>query len=1175
MASVSCHAVPSHAAVWRCSCAQPNLSFCTACLPQHLQSGGPHSISSIPAAGSPPLDVTGVPSYPRPPAEAAAKQAAERQEMNAKARGEQPQGPIAVFIQSKNGINHNFSQVMENVNILQDAYLRVVERLDEMKEELTRKQEEINRLQALQRPQAAPANEALIASLKTQLDQLSSNLQSQDALKEEIRNLKNKVSLLEAQLQHSVEGAKFNAKDIQEVARTVVDKVSVALPLVSHMDRGWLDREGAESFLELSKLVISDEIQFPCVRQVARVCSLLARASGPGSHVAVFTNQVSKRLIGGNSERTLQLINQLEELYLKLKDLPASKASFQRLLRLADSEAFEGTVSILLHFANSLEGDQLTLYGDVVMEFFAHDALCREDWRSVLLGLQDLPIYWTGEFAEEMSQVLKAVVKQDFDPLSLKLIALLAFKPDNPALLLSFATRTASLLAIPECLESVDVLLREVTDKLTEADHLPSAQCTKACDRIFQALRLVKPTSTPTELQQTARLLAQLNPGQTLFQTACSIVESFQGFKDEASMTRLGLKAMDWLLPGDEPRDKAAEWLLPLVRGAASSAEQVETLAKMIQKLPLEKSLEMTLRLARSAKALGPQLSTVTNSCLSLLERVPNPVAVADKVCELLKRNRTEGLIRACTCFAGLTKYKDTLTFTCEVLASLSEQQDGALLLLQELTRVLANDKLPQDLILRMPALWLHARRRLPQDTRMAAFCVFALKKLREADLPHLLSETQGVFEEEGASYKTALQLTEVYIKYPLPENLLSKWLVQLRSLRGADNLETLFNQVNRLPQASLKLMTGFVETVLLQCAAEPAKVAETSRSLQGLLGKGEDALKLITNLSELSDRELVGSLLTTARLQQDTSVLKSCSELSTLLVFFERDHFPPPELSFLRLRRAEDVTKLVGACHLLVQNPAHQMTALSCRLLTELNSRPNAELLHLIPQMVMSLIDTVPPGALHDLAMELIEASRDGAEGGKDYASVRGKLEELVRAGERVLKELGGLATVEGKPATGEARVRKVQGSFPQIKDQVKAMLMEGKKVSLEDLEQLLLKHTELVHVTATHLRLFNFQNYTWGPQVPLSRQIVADNGSRWVILEDKRVFCCGGEYYAGYTSSSSSINYLAAGGRNEAYILTRQGAVDQKANMNVGRGYHGVLAINNAVYVFGGCMF
>jgi predicted GH43/DUF377 family glycosyl hydrolase len=83
-----------------------------------------------------------------------------------------------------------------------------------------------------------------------------------------------------------------------------------------------------------------------------------------------------------------------------------------------------------------------------------------------------------------------------------------------------------------------------------------------------------------------------------------------------------------------------------------------------------------------------------------------------------------------------------------------------------------------------------------------------------------------------------------------------------------------------------------------------------------------------------------------------------------------------------------------------------------------------------------------------------------------------------------------------------------------------------------------------------------------------------VADGSSSWVILEDKRVFCCGGEYYSAYSSSSSSINYLAAGVRNEAYILTRDGAVEQKANMNVARYGHGVLAINNAVYVFGGCM-
>ena len=66
-------------------------------------------------------------------------------------------------------------------------------------------------------------------------------------------------------------------------------------------------------------------------------------------------------------------------------------------------------------------------------------------------------------------------------------------------------------------------------------------------------------------------------------------------------------------------------------------------------------------------------------------------------------------------------------------------------------------------------------------------------------------------------------------------------------------------------------------------------------------------------------------------------------------------------------------------------------------------------------------------------------------------------------------------------------------------------------------------------------------------------------DGYSSWVFLEDGRVFCCGG---GGWFNASKT------------YILARDGAVEKRAKMNGARGCHGVLALNNAVYVFGGCM-
>lgn len=49
------------------------------------------------------------------------------------------------------------------------------------------------------------------------------------------------------------------------------------------------------------------------------------------------------------------------------------------------------------------------------------------------------------------------------------------------------------------------------------------------------------------------------------------------------------------------------------------------------------------------------------------------------------------------------------------------------------------------------------------------------------------------------------------------------------------------------------------------------------------------------------------------------------------------------------------------------------------------------------------------------------------------------------------------------------------------------------------------------LAHVTKTFLRFFTFQTSTWGPQVQLKTSIQIDDMNSWVVLEDRRVFCCG----------------------------------------------------------------
>ena len=51
------------------------------------------------------------------------------------------------------------------------------------------------------------------------------------------------------------------------------------------------------------------------------------------------------------------------------------------------------------------------------------------------------------------------------------------------------------------------------------------------------------------------------------------------------------------------------------------------------------------------------------------------------------------------------------------------------------------------------------------------------------------------------------------------------------------------------------------------------------------------------------------------------------------------------------------------------------------------------------------------------------------------------------------------------------------------------------------------------LYQVTPHFLRSFNNHKSAWGPQVPLSARIQADDSSTWVVLEDsKGLFCSGG---------------------------------------------------------------
>ena len=97
-----------------------------------------------------------------------------------------------------------------------------------------------------------------------------------------------------------------------------------------------------------------------------------------------------------------------------------------------------------------------------------------------------------------------------------------------------------------------------------------------------------------------------------------------------------------------------------------------------------------------------------------------------------------------------------------------------------------------------------------------------------------------------------------------------------------------------------------------------------------------------------------------------------------------------------------------------------------------------------------------------------------------------------------------------------------------------------------------------QLVKVDPSFFQLFDFQTGDWKQRTPLNPHIQADGYSRWVILEDGKVFICGG----GWWLRSLNTAYIIVGDQSE-----------EKAKMYGGRYYHGVLAYSNhIVYVFGG---
>ena len=96
----------------------------------------------------------------------------------------------------------------------------------------------------------------------------------------------------------------------------------------------------------------------------------------------------------------------------------------------------------------------------------------------------------------------------------------------------------------------------------------------------------------------------------------------------------------------------------------------------------------------------------------------------------------------------------------------------------------------------------------------------------------------------------------------------------------------------------------------------------------------------------------------------------------------------------------------------------------------------------------------------------------------------------------------------------------------------------------------------SQLADLTSTSLRFFNFQSSAWEPQVQFQQEIQVDEHSAWVVLKGGSVFCCGGGIEPGWKS---------------AYLVVGRD-VQRRMDMIEGRYVHGILALNAALYAFGG---
>lgn len=108
-----------------------------------------------------------------------------------------------------------------------------------------------------------------------------------------------------------------------------------------------------------------------------------------------------------------------------------------------------------------------------------------------------------------------------------------------------------------------------------------------------------------------------------------------------------------------------------------------------------------------------------------------------------------------------------------------------------------------------------------------------------------------------------------------------------------------------------------------------------------------------------------------------------------------------------------------------------------------------------------------------------------------------------------------------------------------------------------------------KLLQVTSTFLRFFNCEISTWEQRVSLDTKIKADEYSSWLILKDGRLLCSGGgNHHIGYSEGCKDYSVSW----KKAYIIDYYGIVDSLPRMISARSSHGIIEVQQLVYVFGG---